>query len=349
MVEETIQEEKTEATNIIDIKNLSGGLEILVQLAEQGDIDPWDVDIIDVTNKYLAALDSSPRENLLNAGRAIFYASVLLRMKSEILLNFASETLSESQESENLFPEDELLNEEVKIDLSKLETFINRSSLAKNQRKRKIILSDLIMALQQAEEEDERRALRARIRQERRANLIIAPEIPDDVLEMAHEEDVEDIVERIESIIQEHLTDEKPISFSYLAEILNDKVKPFLALLFMAHRGSLVIEQENMYGEIYIYKPGRVTKDMIEQQEEIKRVQEEEKEKKKKGFGRKVKDKIQSEIKKTAKKIKDKITEVINSGSDEKETSTKEPQTLIMADESIKEIKQNDEEGANHG
>ena len=179
---------------IIDIKNLSGGLEILVQLAEKGDIDPWDIDILDVTNKYLAALDKSPRENLLNAGRAIFFASVLLRLKSDILLNISNETLLSSQQTENFFPEDDLLfnQDEVRLDLSRLESFIVRSSLGKQQRKRKISLGDLIFALQQAEEEEERRAVRAKLRSER-AFTIDASEIPDNVLEIAHEEDLEDI------------------------------------------------------------------------------------------------------------------------------------------------------------
>src|SRR3989338_3710475 len=127
----------------IDVKNLGGGLEILVQLAEKGDIDPWDIDIIDVTNKYLAALNSSPRENLLNAGRAIFFASVLLRLKSDILLNLSNETLLSSRQTEDFFPEDELLDDgRVRLDLSRLEGFIGRSSIGRQQRKRKISLED---------------------------------------------------------------------------------------------------------------------------------------------------------------------------------------------------------------
>ena len=82
-----------------DINNLSGGLEILVQLAEKGEIDPWDIDLLQVTDKYLALLNKSPREKLLNAGRAIFFASVLLRLKSDILLNISNETLMQSQQT----------------------------------------------------------------------------------------------------------------------------------------------------------------------------------------------------------------------------------------------------------
>src|SRR3989338_3953383 len=169
---EQVEKENKET---IDLRNLGGGLELLVQLAEKGDIDPWDVDIIEVTDKYLAALNKSPRENLLNAGRAIFFASVLLRLKSDILLNISNETLLSSQQTENFFPEDDLLfnQDEVRLDLSKLDSFIVRSSLGKQQRKRKISLEDLIFALQQAEEEEERRVLRAKFRADGAFKIVV--------------------------------------------------------------------------------------------------------------------------------------------------------------------------------
>ncbi len=278
---------------IIDVKNLSGGLEILVQLAEKGDIDPWDIDIIDVTNKYLDALDRSPRENLLNAGRAIFFASVLLRLKSDILLNLSNETLLSSQQTENFFPEDDLLlgDGEIHLDLSKLEGFIVRSSLGKQQRKRKISLSDLIFALQQAEEEEERRTLRAKMRADR-AFTIDASEIPENVLEIAHEEDIDIVAEKVEAIIQEHLTGPEPITMSFIAEILNSRANTFLALLFLTHSQKIVLEQKEFYSEVFIHRAGTVIE---EPQSPV--TEEEKKPKKKKGIIQKIKDKIKSKIK----------------------------------------------------
>ena len=288
-----------------DINNLSGGLEILVQLAEKGDIDPWDIDLLQVTDKYLAALDKSPRENLLNAGRAIFFASVLLRLKSDILLNISNETLLQSQQTDNFFPEDDLLNadNEVRLDLSKLESFLVRSSLSKQQRKRKISLSDLIFALQQAEEEEERRALRAKMRADR-AFTIVAPESPDDIMEIAQEEDIDEVVEKIEAIIQEHLTDEKPITLSFLSGILNNKAKPFIALLFLAHSQKVVLEQKEFYDEVYIYKPGTIIEEPKEPEKpEVK------KQGKKKGVLRRLKDKIKEKM--SGQKPEEKEQEVI--------------------------------------
>ena len=310
-MEKIEQQEKQQ----LDFKNLDGGLEILVQLAEKGDIDPWDVDVIEVTEKYLKALNKTPRENLLNAGRAIFYASVLLRLKSDMLLNISNETLTLSQQTENFFPEDDLLLEDGKpyIDLTRLESFIVRSTIGKQQRKRKISLGDLIFALQQAEEEEERRAQRARLRQERA--FTIAPiETPEDFLEIAHEEDIEDVVKKIEAIIQEHLTEEKPLTLSFLTSILNDKLNIFLGLLFLANFQKIVLDQEKMYEEVFIYKPG-----VLILREEAEKQREKEREKdlickkaKKKGIFEKIREKV-------TRRRKEKPTKVIEVISDGKE------------------------------
>ena len=58
-------------------------VELLVQLAEEGEIEPWDIDIVRVTDAFLERLDET---DLRTTGRALFYASVLLRMKSDGML-----------------------------------------------------------------------------------------------------------------------------------------------------------------------------------------------------------------------------------------------------------------------
>ena len=330
--------EQIKDKQITDFKNLSGGLELLVELSEKGDIDPWDVDILDVTEKYLMALDKTPRENLLNAGRAIFYASVLLRMKSEILLNISNETLLASRQTENFFPEDELLlsQEEIILDPSRLESYIVRSSIGKQQRKRKILLTDLITALQQAEEEEERRALRSKLRAER-AFTIAAIEDPENFLEIAHEEDIDDIVEKTEAIIQEYLTEDKPITLNFLAERMNNKANPFIALLFLVHAQKIVIEQKEIYGDVYIYKAGTVIEESIEEKKETENAAKP-KAKKKKGIIDKIKDKIRGKNKKEPEK---KIIEVTSEGDEIIEFNVKgisgemqdtKPESEVIAD-----------------
>ncbi|PSP72440.1 segregation/condensation protein A, partial [Halobacteriales archaeon QS_3_64_16] len=70
--------EATEESQVVEDEEIEP-VELLVGLAERGEIEPWDIDIVSVTDTYLSHLDAG---DLRTSGRALFYASVLLRMKS---------------------------------------------------------------------------------------------------------------------------------------------------------------------------------------------------------------------------------------------------------------------------
>jgi segregation and condensation protein A len=60
-------------------------VEILVQLAERGEIDPWIIDIVEVTDRFFAELERCRELDLRISGRTLFFAATLLRMKSAYL------------------------------------------------------------------------------------------------------------------------------------------------------------------------------------------------------------------------------------------------------------------------
>ena len=62
----------------VDFKSSStDAIGILVELARQGKIDPWNIDVVDVYDKYTAHLAKLKAHNLKLAGRAILFASIL--------------------------------------------------------------------------------------------------------------------------------------------------------------------------------------------------------------------------------------------------------------------------------
>ena len=61
------------------------GIGFLVNMAKAGKIDPWNINIVDITDKYLAHLCEMKSQNLRLTGRALLFASVLLNMKSRVL------------------------------------------------------------------------------------------------------------------------------------------------------------------------------------------------------------------------------------------------------------------------
>ena len=75
------------------------GIGILVEMAKSGKIDPWNIDIVDVTEKYLQKMTEMNSLNLKVASRTFLFAAILCRMQSNVL---AGLTLEEFQDNEEL-------------------------------------------------------------------------------------------------------------------------------------------------------------------------------------------------------------------------------------------------------
>lgn len=237
----------------------SSSLEILVDLAKQGEIDPWDVDLEEVTEKYMEALDRIPKESLKEAARGIFYASVLLRLKSDVLSSKVNEALNVGLEDDLMdgFFDDEL--DTIKqITFRDLEGAISRRSMRRVPRHRPITLEDLIDALTGAEQEEKERAERKLQRQLMLENLdyeIVEPEVSDDMLELTHAEDMESCLKRAKAFLTEYLINGEGIHFDELRKYLGCWSNSFLACCFLSHDNDVNLKQDVMYGDLMIYEP----------------------------------------------------------------------------------------------
>jgi len=58
-------------------------VEILVGMAESGEIDPWNIDIVEVTDRFFSELERLQQLDLRICGRTLFFAANLIRRKSE--------------------------------------------------------------------------------------------------------------------------------------------------------------------------------------------------------------------------------------------------------------------------
>ena len=244
-------------------KNLDDeSLDILVDLAKHGEINPWDVDLEKVTSKYLQFVSSSKGDSLKEAGRAIFYASVLLRMKSDHLLQESNDALNIGIHKE--LDDDALLQEELdehnvkQITFDDLEAAIRRKYISKAKRFRKLTLKDLISALQDARDEEETRIIR---KQQRLLDLeeysIIAPDVEGDILELTHAENLEDAIKRLRVLLPEYLVNGQGVKFEQVVAMLHSWSNAFLATLFLSHEKEVETEQEIFYGDLWLYGPSK--------------------------------------------------------------------------------------------
>jgi len=242
-------------TEEISEGKLEEPVEILYQLAKRGEIDPWNIDIVEVTERFLSELERRRELDLMISGRTIFYASVLLRMKSELLDGQENEAECEEEffdgESDP-FSEGDVIQERALGPIELLEREIDRRLKRKDARKRPVTLYELIKQLKLAEKAERRRQRRRRCI-DSEDELFEEPDVGE-VIGIAHDEDYERMAGRIFAIVQTHpVTRDPGVSLYELAGTLHWPVFfVYLPCLFLVQSGRIDLEQDEFFGDLWV-------------------------------------------------------------------------------------------------
>jgi segregation and condensation protein A len=217
-------------------------------MAERGEIDPWNIDIVEVTDRFLSELERRKELDLRVSGRTLFYAALLLRMKSEYL-----DISGNGEELPDEFPEDESevfdfigFPEGGGGPIDQLEREIRRRLDRKNLRKRPVTLFELILELKNAEKEQRRR---------QRFRPAYEPELMDveEVVGIAHEEGYREAAVGILSRCEEAIATEGVVTLHELASLLGKGViEVYIPLLYLMSEGKLALWQEEFFGEVLV-------------------------------------------------------------------------------------------------
>ncbi|MFC4987265.1 segregation and condensation protein A [Saliphagus infecundisoli] len=244
-------------------------VELLVSLAKEGEIDPWDIDIVRVTDRFLSALDEA---DLRTSGRALFYASVLLRMKSDVLFD------PDEPDEEELPPWEAPMGgmeggepaDAGGFDpVERLEAEMDRRLERKQARGSPETLDELVRELRDAERGSWWKESRtydtsdspqgySRGTQElsyHSGDDLRVDEEPtaDDVTHTAHGEDIEDVIEDVEGALEtQYERGRSEVLFAEIAEVGGSRVMSYLAVLFLAHRGRLHLDQDELFGDLWV-------------------------------------------------------------------------------------------------
>uniref|UniRef100_UPI00373AE2BD segregation/condensation protein A n=1 Tax=Halorubrum kocurii TaxID=478441 RepID=UPI00373AE2BD len=251
-------------------------VELLVQLAEEDEIEPWDIDIVQVTDAFLEKLDET---DLRTTGRALFYASVLLRMKSDGML------ADDDGADEEPEPEPwEVAMEGGAPDpadgdfdpVDGLEAEMDRRLDRKNTRGSPETLDELVRELREAErgswwkdsrEYDTSESPHGHARGTQTLDYHTGDEFRQDgeptageATDRTHDEDIEEVIVEIDTALRTQF--DRGRTEVLFAEIETAGGRPFmtyLALLFMAHRGSVRLQQDDLFGDLWVKDPSAMT------------------------------------------------------------------------------------------
>jgi len=205
-------------------------LETLLEMARKGEIDPWNIDIISVTDRFLTHLKEVKKLNLRLSGRALLYASILLRMKSDVLLE-----PEEAVEEEGGPPWDP-------------DASLPLHPRVLHPARRPATLYELIEELRRAEKVKEHRTLRHAERTRREQHR---PSVKDAVA-VAHDKLLREHAEALWDQLLELFDGREFVGFAEL-ETEDGPVKTYLPLLYLAHWRRVRLEQCELFGELLIH------------------------------------------------------------------------------------------------
>ena len=240
-----------------DITDQVDGIEILVGMAKSGKIDPWNVDIVDVTDKYLAHLFQMKAQNLRLTGRTLLFAAILLRLKSNVLEGIdvnQIEGIEEEHPEDFEFNDDPWDDEEINTNnVISLDEVLQRRTSIRLNRSRMVNLKDLIKQLQFYEELDRKQSLKNAHERAKRRVRSYARLTPDDIVNLAHDEYIEKSVEVLHENLKRIFETQEKVELTTLTLLGLDKISAYIALLFLTAEPDSDVDlyQEEFYGELY--------------------------------------------------------------------------------------------------
>lgn len=241
-----------------DGKAKSEGIGILVEMAKSGKIDPWNIDIVDVTDKYLAHMVEMKSQNLRVTGRTFLFAAVLLKLKSNVLEGIDILQFDPPQD-EPQFDDDGFIvdyeedyvptNNVISID----EVLQRRTSVRLNHN-RVVTLKDLIRQLEFYEKLEQKQSLKSAHERAKRRVQSYSRLTPDDIVNLAHEEYIETCVVKLKENLSQIFERNDKIELNELTLLGMDKISAYIALLFLTAESDYDLKQDEFYSDLYVVK-----------------------------------------------------------------------------------------------
>ncbi len=215
---------------------------IIYDLINTEQLDPWDVNRTVLTNKYLEKIKDLEEANLFISSKVLFAASLLLRIKTEILLNHYLPSLDEI-----LFgraDKKKYIQERIELE-DEVPGLVPRTPLPRH---RKVTLQELMAALGKAVKTENRRI--EKVVQDKQREIETAIALPKGHINIGDK--IKEIYAKLKGIFSIH---HERYAFSSLVNEHNggDKVSTFVPLLHLDNQHKILLEQEGHFEEIWIW------------------------------------------------------------------------------------------------
>lgn len=211
---------------------------LLYELVKKEGMNPWDINISLLTKKYIDTIKKLKELDFRISGKVLLAAAILLKMKSNRLLN------EDLLEFDRLLTQEEELVEELELEEQQYKLWEKPILIPRTPqpRKRKVSIFDLVNALEKALEVKQRRVLNSIP-----TMSVKIPERKRDITEVIRE-----VYSRIKSFFM--INSQKRLTFTQLvpSQKKEDKIFTFIPLLHLTNQRKVNLEQKEHFGEIEI-------------------------------------------------------------------------------------------------
>ena len=259
-MEEKEENPPQEKLNQSQVFNLITGEElswqaIIYDLIKTEQLDPWNINIGVLANKYIETIEQLEEADFFISSKVLLACSLLLRLKSDILLNKHIQSLDEALYGKQENSKYSL--ERIEIDEDELPLLIPRTPMSRH---RKVTLKELMTSLNKAIDTENRRIKREiKTKQAEKSALVVLPKTSRIPLRTR----VKEIFERI----RQHLKKPEQIHMKYseLAPSKEEKIASLLPILHLSNKEKVYLKQSNHFEEIFM------TLEMLEEEARILR------------------------------------------------------------------------------
>ena len=222
-----------------------GWQEIIYDLINTEQLDPWDINIILLTNRYMEKIQELEEADFFVSSKVLLAASLLLRIKSEILLNKYIKSIDEilfgkKEEQKTQSPMERIELEE------EIPELIPKSPIPRYKR---VTLEELMESLNKAIKTENRRIKKEIVNK----NALRETRISMPKKKTSIKDKIKDIHQNIILYFDKNTKHKKVAFTTLLGKSKKEKITSFPPLLHLENQKKVWLEQERHFEEIHIW------------------------------------------------------------------------------------------------
>jgi len=223
---------------LIDLIDQPAWKSILIELVKKERMDPWSIDISDLTVKYIAKINSLSSTDLRLPANAILASALLLKFKSNVL------KISDIEDEDEFLEQKKGMSAEEKLEFEALLPDLQSIHRIKEG---KVSLDALVSSIELMLKSTKKTKDKKFLNRERTKFQIPLPDFK-----------IDEAMNKVFNLIQKNSDSEGLILFSRLVnENSSNKsiVRTFIPCLFLTNNGKINMWQDDFFGEIFLSIP----------------------------------------------------------------------------------------------